>query len=1313
MPLLHFDLDHLSDTSGLLVEYAGVTVTPAAHTAKTRNLRDANRALRSAPLLRSGSVFTHFVNLPDPRDDDPAIDGLRWVKVTRPGPGTAKLREVVLIAPIFPERQLEVFFRTAFRMPGKPYESLVQRRSGLSALPAVYSGKLAWLGFHELSVKGKAGEDDALAVLRDAQTLITPMDTAAGLVGHYADLASTDPYTATVVHHDHILPDPEVAPDQYNAMSLLAKRIREAGDSWSPVVPCEDHKGNPLTAEYALGDIEVGDTIHTYDVEPAVLEAAGPAVAGACRTAADDPRLRRRLWSRSSGTSTLVTHRSGATAGESGEPSGMGTRSPATEEAGAGSTPAYKWTLDQRTEHHGVSVALGGAPAGDTLRVDVCNDYLRTLYAGYQLFGAEGGTVGKVEGLSAVSAVNTVLGIPMPTDPHRLEVPLADAASVEFLFGSFGTSDWVGDVSTNGAVLTALWQYAVPVFCLAAGAAITHTSLYHDLVSDPDLYMPAIALFIAIAGGSIATGSALYNFKYVTSLAAKIIGGLLLRKGMEKLGKWLVKQVAVGTVSQALGPLGWTLRLCAVALNASAMAVTTCQILSSPACVRVRARRALDVAVTVLPDERHGEAGKPETAVWPALARRYEATLVYEGGTTRKVTGAMAATTNSTPLKVRFDDVPAGGRARVHVGVYSDSGWLTGAWQSDWFATRPTSGHLLDLGSVRITEHLVPLAGSTQYRYKEKIAYQDGRFSWRAGDEPPTATRADLDCQGRQHLCEVVSATLNNSAQQIGYLWRASGQHLPPDHGSLPGSDEQLYVAQNLSLLEDPDSRLRRSDVGLTQRPALGYAAGTKSGKAIDPDNYLLDPRGDGEMHLRRVALDSRSDLPLALPGPSWGRFPLPSVDALVVHPDRAVLAASWRHHKLMILQLPETPSEDDSKAPVAVMVGGEGISAGLLRGPKAMAVAPDGRILVLESLNNRVQAFDTKGNPVPSFTTAPPLGTVRTADVRADLDAGTVPEVVRTVLRGALTSVACRLGTEHTAQLDKAAFEPRHDPLIGDLGRRGVHLAYDPERMGDPEVSAQIAVIRAGAEWRISDPRHFAWDVRLEEEELWVYRRITRYTVEVQEAGRQWLVRDADSTDAWKLAPARSSSTGTDVLSCTSFFGLATGTGSAVTYLDLAVEAQGHIYVLSAAGPGAASRDYVLGVYGPDGRFLFRSPDTNLTRTPQNIAAGAMAVDIWRSLYAVGYETLFAQQGTPQPTVAHWVPTPPLFSLPLGARERYDDRNISAIAEDFSARGIDLSNDAYATVVAKGESWEVRDGPTVYRVYRTAEGLQVYDLPV
>ena len=90
----------------------------------------------------------------------------------------------------------------------------------------------------------------------------------------------------------------------------------------------------------------------------------------------------------------------------------------------------------------------------------------------------------------------------------------------------------------------------------------------------------------------------------------------------------------------------------------------------------------------------------------------------------------------------------------------------------------------------------------------------------------------------------------------------------------------------------------------------------------------------------------------------------------------------------------------------------------------------------------------------------------------------------------------------------------------------------------------------------------------------------------------------------------------------------LANATPSTV-WLDVAVEPQGYLYVLSYEAPGETPGDYHLDLYRPDGSFLARTDD---------FAAASIAVDIIRDVYSLNYEQLQGASA-PEPSVSLWVP--------------------------------------------------------------------------
>ena len=96
--------------------------------------------------------------------------------------------------------------------------------------------------------------------------------------------------------------------------------------------------------------------------------------------------------------------------------------------------------------------------------------------------------------------------------------------------------------------------------------------------------------------------------------------------------------------------------------------------------------------------------------------------------------------------------------------------------------------------------------------------------------------------------------------------------------------------------------------------------------------------------------------------------------------------------------------------------------------------------------------------------------------------------------------------------------------------------------------------------------------------------------------------------------------------------------------YLDLGVEGKGYMYVLSYVNGGTAVDDYRLDIYDPQGNFL--------TRTT-GVAAARLAVDTFRNVYTLNYETIV---GPPriEPSLSQWepstlqgCPTPPPLPTP------------------------------------------------------------------
>jgi hypothetical protein len=184
--------------------------------------------------------------------------------------------------------------------------------------------------------------------------------------------------------------------------------------------------------------------------------------------------------------------------------------------------------------------------------------------------------------------------------------------------------------------------------------------------------------------------------------------------------------------------------------------------------------------------------------------------------------------------------------------------------------------------------------------------------------------------------------------------------------------------------------------IGLPNKPLYNLRRATDTIKVFDyptpafsPRNYYLDSRSfakEQKYYLRQVVLDDKSSTFDYSSGKSWGAFAETLLDAIVVHPNGYVIGVNYEFHKMLILQLPST-AMNDADAPVALPMSGKGLREGLLQGPVGLAVTPDGRILVLEQDNARIQAFDTMANPVQCF--AGPLAFKVNAQFKTELNSG------------------------------------------------------------------------------------------------------------------------------------------------------------------------------------------------------------------------------------------------------------------------------------------------------------------------------------
>ncbi len=1292
----HFDLSHLPPSVPALRLHVGVHRYPMSlHSADTRAaaIRD-NAALALLSAEQRGHI-THYADVDESHLPERQ---LRRLKVTF-DQGNA-LPALVLMWFYLPLAARQRHRERKFKNSGsRRHPKLAQYGVGLidgAALVRVYDA---------------------------ADDITTPMDAAKAIIFHHPGLATRDVTTATRIMDDHI-----ESPDNLAALNNLATAISKQGTAgWATITPSVDQNGTPLTYGYDFGPHKAGDPVMQYKLSDATQAAVPAGLTQPLKTTADDAKLQGQTWSVTQGIAAEHQPSAAFTSGAA--------HARRRSRGIAADAPAFKWTVLNQTGNNGISVDMSSIQFdGTTFQIGATNNQLRTMAAYVQFQNENGDSIENPDGwqenlssdlqklfetddskkyIRSVSAVNTIMGIPMPTDPTTLSFPFPeDATTARLLFGGLGSSNWDGDVCPAGALLTGIFQYGIPMLFIAAGAAVTSTKWFNDFVSDNEKIALVLAAAFPLVGGGVTVGAALLNTKKVLITFSDIIAGLLFSIALQKLQTYVATQIAEQEVEDEVPFVGWGLRLVGLLATWEEIACTTAAILSSPAELEFHVTRAFDLQLTLHPDPAHGEPGRPETAVWPAVGDHYLITVQYKGGTNFVQTGAMPTTTSSTPLSLTFTDLPAGGQIQIIAGIYSASGWVCGKWQSDWMDATPTDGTTLSVDGS-ITEQLVPLTSDTQYNYKEKIVFDvpTSRHKWQAGDPPPTATVASLDSSNIGPAYGApVDLTIFEKTFEIAYAWQAAPLALPlAGNGNTPYTG-QAYTFQNLSVLADPESRLKTPTATFAAQPYIVYDqyGPQPNGSAPSPYAFLVDPR-NGQYHLRYVPIDD-GNAAYDVNDPnlqSWGQFPLAHMDAIVIHPSGYAIGASWSDQKIATLKIPDAPSAD-ADAPMANLVSGEGIRQGLVNGPIAMTVTPDGRLLVLESLNERVQAFDCNGNPVASFDGAAPLFIVPAAGYATDLDNATCSDALQAQFRQCRAIWKFDLDPSLSAMLDQGSVT---QALLDAFSAEGVTLSYDATT---PSASTAITVITAGQAWQIVDSgksRSYTVTAASVGGVLSVFDDLTRVTVTVRAPGQQWIIADLNDSRSWDVRT--SDTTGfLDVYDFLPTLPLVSVDGQKeLTYLDIASESKGYIYVLSYTGGGADASDYVLDIYAPNGDFVCRTPDARLTQTPQNVAAARLAVDIWRNLFTLNYEKIVLPNGRTEPTIGHWIPSPPLFQLDLSDQPSFDSGDVDAVRTLFSQNNTPLPAATTVTRVSTAGLWSVHpDGwKGAYDVIRSGSALYVY----
>ncbi|WP_040711489.1 NHL repeat-containing protein [Paenibacillus curdlanolyticus] len=817
-------------------------------------------------------------------------------------------------------------------------------------------------------------------------------ETAIALLYQHPGLLHLDgnsEYPAWV--HEHLLNQNPYLQD----LALTIYKLKEDWSEWKKVV---DENGEP----YKDPDDE-SKFLYTRTLHPAVKAALNGPLSWALKKAQDAKQLEGQMWEAHYGVTSDSYN---------AEAEHISQSKPAPLQAGEQKDASVRWGVKGPKTSWGISV---GDPVFDeekkVLNVTGYNRLARHLSAYVEFLNPNGERIElsdeqwnqvlhstlrsilpaeffdqfeprkETRFVGTVGPVTTVCGLPigmlMP-DPTHFQLPVLDThiSTVRILWGGLGFN--IGDVMNDpeirialvGALLTIIIDVIVPISIFIIGSSAVTNKIVKEIMKDEKTVADIIKIGILIA-----TGKILYDIAHdrnVINAVAPWIGFVLPKLLITKLGPYLLEKLGESALGKLLGRILPGADLAMNVFNglttAAQLLETTIACLSTQSIYKTDFTRTIDLKINLTPD--------PSTHKFPDLATSYRIAVMYDTNVTTPAVEQkydLTGPTRSDPFTVTFKDVPAAGKLKIYVFFYAKNGWLAGQGESGgWMEAKGTDGPLLTT-NIQIRTHAVPLTVDSIYEHKQKIAYREGIPVWEATAQAPKQTIKNASADP-EHAIDVQNGhiTTTQKPAMVGYSWKATGLHLPADRPDAPVSDQAMYTVQNLSTLQEPSRSHWHPEVGFSQPSGIVYDVASpedKSGRNfyIDSSNGTYDGYNNpqGGFHLRKLEL-KHDEKPKTDGKQSWGRFISP-LDRFVVHPQGYVIGINYTINKLEILQLPGAPS-DDEHATFAVPASGEGFREGLINGPRGIGTSLDGRIMILESINNRVQAFDIHGNPVKSF---------------------------------------------------------------------------------------------------------------------------------------------------------------------------------------------------------------------------------------------------------------------------------------------------------------------------------------------------------
>ena len=566
--------------------------------------------------------------------------------------------------------------------------------------------------------------------------------------------------------------------------------------------------------------------------------------------------------------------------------------------------------------------------------------------------------------LGVVPPAFAVCGIPVEPGAFSPTIKIPkQAQTMRIFYSGLGLSgsvpaDPAGIVGV-GIGMTVAFNYGVVGLFMAAGAS-GFSSVFKDAVALGGGALAA-AITTLIGGGLNGTspGRELLNF------AMAFLRVLFQKRLTGVLGALVTKIIAALVTAEWIDSIpvaGQIARAAAAAVGGIQLEETSIEVALSPPVYTFEVVQTHDFSIRILPDPTDTQF--PATP--PGFTLYYRVSYLFDNGTAHTL-DAVTVPDPTVSILSTFTGIPRGGQVNISVGFYMRANG-TPPGQNDWCAGFGTTG-LVDNSvdtapPLTITEEKIPIQPGTQYLHTRKTVLDaSGNHLWTpTATAPPYVPPPDGQEPGLGDF-NGITVRQGTSTQQgyVGYAWKAFSSGVNGCAGPAPGQFDQMA---NLNTDDGPNAQN-----GYVNTAALcGYQPGVRISYNLlthDALNMYVDTES---LMIRQVTL-----APPGFAGPgsnqSFGRLNMDSTRC-ALHPAGHIVSISNANHKLEVLKIPKTPIKDADAAQflVARTLSGPGLLAGLVMSPVAMAIAPDGAILVLEQGNNRIQAFDLGGNAVSFF---------------------------------------------------------------------------------------------------------------------------------------------------------------------------------------------------------------------------------------------------------------------------------------------------------------------------------------------------------